>query len=82
MQDNSVKELRKAIDRMAKQRDKLVVSLGRDGQQLAAIDSKIGSLTTRYDTASRRVDEFEATLEKYDETIGETEATFNKVILE
>ena len=81
MQDNSIKELRRAIDRMVKQRDRLQVSLGRDKQQLAALDAKILTLGSRFDTASRRVEEMEATIEKYDETIGESEAAFGKVDL-
>ena len=79
MQDNSIKELRKAVDRMVKQRDKLQVSLGRDKQQLTVLDSKLQTMSTRYETAGRRVEEFEAVIEKYDDTISESELAFNKV---
>lgn len=81
MQDNSVKELRRAIDRMAKQRDRLKVSLAKDQQQQAALNSKLEGLSARYETSSRRVEEFEAVLEKYDDTISESEAAFAKVVV-
>ena len=79
MQDNSIKELRQAISLMARQRDRLVQSLSRDNQQMASLNAKIKASGDRFEQVSKRVEDIEMTLEKYDDTINESEMTFKKV---
>jgi septal ring factor EnvC (AmiA/AmiB activator) len=79
MQDNSIKELRQAISLMVRQRDRLVQSLSRDNQQMASLNAKIKASGDRFEQVSKRVEDIEMTLEKYDDTINESEMTFKKV---
>ena len=64
---------------MVRQRDRLVQSLSRDNQQMASLNAKIKASGDRFEQVSKRVEDIEMTLEKYDDTINESEMTFKKV---
>jgi len=75
----SLKELRRAIDRMVRAKEKVVTSLTRDRAQLTAVDAKIEKATERYDMASETVEQLEGKVDKYADTIEDCEQALNKV---
>lgn len=80
MEEVSIKELRKAIDKMTKMRDRAVLALGKDKAQLTAVESRINTAGQRHEQMAQRVEELAEKLQGYDDTIGESEQAYKKIL--
>lgn len=80
MEENSIRELRKAIDRLVKTRDRIANGLVRDKGQLSTLQSKIEKTTERVESLATRTETLEGTIEDYEQTIADRELEYKKIM--
>jgi len=76
---DSLRELKKSIDRLKKTKTTLLRSKERDSEQLKGIRLRISRLQTRFGTEAAYLAEKEEALRKYDEIIQQSEQAFHKI---